>query len=574
MRPRLGPAEAFFFSGRRLTCYFRPVDKLPRERVYYLPVTSDCLPGCPHCDRLGCREQADRDLASVERALQRAVGAECKAILFSSGLLLHPLREEFIARCHELGLGTAIQVAYSALECLSPSKKTELAAMTKKGVHLELVATGAEKAFDWEFLKTLSENLSFTVLGLRGAPILGWIEKLHAEFAQGGGMPPPLHFAFPPFSLRDPLAMPAREVFRLQSQIQARFPDLVIRPLRGREAWDSRIARDLCLEPLPNVSLQSKIDGPSPRVSVIIPSYQTGALVKNVLGHLLRQTLPRKEFEIIVIDDGSSDGTFQLVQNFMAPEAASINFTLLTFPRARPRIKGEADFRAGIARNLGVKQARGELLCFLDSDTLVPPDFLETVIDALRESDVVQFVRHHAKNRIVGESVRYEQIEPGRDTRVLEPHYWGKFFRVKDWQSLPFYWKYTCTYALALPKDLFKSVGWIRKVFVFYGFEDTDLGYRLAKAGARFRLHPLRTYHVSSERERLQGGLSPFLRDKFLAKTAKIFYLNTLDPEIYQQFYSFMGEEWSIRRWAASLAKKVFGARSGAKSPPLIVQQD
>lgn len=96
-----------------------------------------------------------------------------------------------------------------------------------------------------------------------------------------------------------------------------------------------------------------------PRVSVIIPTYNRAALVKEAVASVLAQTY--RDFELLVVDDGSTDGT---------PEAlAAFGEEIRVLPRPG---------RGGVsaARNAGMAAAQGEWLAFLDSDDLWLPEKL------------------------------------------------------------------------------------------------------------------------------------------------------------------------------------------------------
>jgi glycosyltransferase involved in cell wall biosynthesis len=95
-------------------------------------------------------------------------------------------------------------------------------------------------------------------------------------------------------------------------------------------------------------------------VSVIIPTYNRAALVKEAVASVLAQTC--RDFELLVVDDGSTDGT---------PEA-------LAAYAGEIRVLSRPD-RGGVsaARNAGIAAARGEWLAFLDSDDLWLPEKLE-----------------------------------------------------------------------------------------------------------------------------------------------------------------------------------------------------
>ncbi|MEW6660288.1 MAG: glycosyltransferase [Thermodesulfobacteriota bacterium] len=96
-----------------------------------------------------------------------------------------------------------------------------------------------------------------------------------------------------------------------------------------------------------------------PRVSVIIPTYNRAALVKEAVAAVLAQTY--RDLELLVVDDGSTDGTSET----MAAYGEAIR--VLRSPRRRG---------VSAARNLGIAAARGEWLAFLDSDDLWLPEKL------------------------------------------------------------------------------------------------------------------------------------------------------------------------------------------------------
>jgi len=101
------------------------------------------------------------------------------------------------------------------------------------------------------------------------------------------------------------------------------------------------------------------------KISVIIPTYNEQKVIKNCLESLFEQTL--KDFEIIVVDDGSADKTKHVLRNFQFPIS---NFQLLEQKHMGP----------GQARNLGAKEAKGEILVFVDADMTFDKNFLRNLI--------------------------------------------------------------------------------------------------------------------------------------------------------------------------------------------------
>jgi glycosyltransferase involved in cell wall biosynthesis len=93
----------------------------------------------------------------------------------------------------------------------------------------------------------------------------------------------------------------------------------------------------------------------APLVSVIIPTYNRGGMIRDAIASVLNQDF--KDFELIVIDDGSTDDTPAILE---------------TFGRAI-RIVRQANRGVSAARNQGIALASGKLLTFLDSDDLWLP---------------------------------------------------------------------------------------------------------------------------------------------------------------------------------------------------------
>jgi glycosyltransferase involved in cell wall biosynthesis len=105
-----------------------------------------------------------------------------------------------------------------------------------------------------------------------------------------------------------------------------------------------------------------------PKATVIIPTYNRAALVKEAVDSVLQQSF--SDFEVIVVDDGSTDGTREEVQKYRDP-------------RIRYRYKENGG--VSTARNTGLKMAKGQYILFLDSDDLWPDNYLEVMLEKLKE---------------------------------------------------------------------------------------------------------------------------------------------------------------------------------------------
>ena len=113
-----------------------------------------------------------------------------------------------------------------------------------------------------------------------------------------------------------------------------------------------------------------------PLISVIIPIYNTGDSAVKLLNKLTRQSY--ENLEIICVDDGSKDGSFDLVAEFIRQSKLknkNLNMTIL-----RQKNQGAAG-----ARNLGLKKASGEYVTFIDSDDEVKKTHIEDLLKSLEK---------------------------------------------------------------------------------------------------------------------------------------------------------------------------------------------
>ena len=125
------------------------------------------------------------------------------------------------------------------------------------------------------------------------------------------------------------------------------------------------------------IIIQNKIDY-TPKVSVIIPVYNVEEYLRECLDSVVNQTL--KEIEIICVDDGSTDNSLEILKEYTAKDK-------------RITIMKQKNLYAGVARNAGLSQAKGEYLSFLDSDDFFELNMLEEVYEKVKKTktDIVMF---------------------------------------------------------------------------------------------------------------------------------------------------------------------------------------
>ncbi len=174
-------------------------------------------------------------------------------------------------------------------------------------------------------------------------------------------------------------------------------------------------------------------------VTVIVPVYNVRPFLREALDSVIHQTYPR--LEIIVVDDGSEDGSGEICDAYAA---------------ADPRIAVIHQRNQGLsaARNAGLERMHGQALAFLDSDDAYCPAMIETMVNAMHREDADVVVCKHAdlrtERRMVAPRAARKQppLSPGLYPRVdamraladqrLDMSVWNKLYRAELWRDLRF----------------------------------------------------------------------------------------------------------------------------------------
>lgn len=140
----------------------------------------------------------------------------------------------------------------------------------------------------------------------------------------------------------------------------------------------------------------------TPKVTVIIPVYNTERLLNRCLESVVRQSL--SDIEIICVDDGSTDGSPALLDSWAERDA-------------RIRVIHQTNGRQGKARNAALRVARGEYVGMIDSDDYIPEEYFERLYSAATEADADVAICGIVKQKPVGERVviAFDMVEVVRD---------------------------------------------------------------------------------------------------------------------------------------------------------------
>lgn len=200
-------------------------------------------------------------------------------------------------------------------------------------------------------------------------------------------------------------------------------------------------------------------------VTIIIPTYNRKDVLEKCLAALSNQTYPKNNYEIIVIDDGSFDGTEIMMKSYSDDFPCPLKYF-------RQENKGPA-----AARNVGIKNASGQIILFTGDDIIAQPNFIE-------------------------EHMKWHELYPQNNTSVLGLITWSTdivitpfMYWLENGGPQFHYWKikdkkevdskdYFYTSNISLKKNfLLESNHFFDEDFPYAAYEDIELGTRLKQQG-------------------------------------------------------------------------------------------
>lgn len=203
-------------------------------------------------------------------------------------------------------------------------------------------------------------------------------------------------------------------------------------------------------------------------VSVIIPTFNAQERLSLLLKSLKNQTTYK--FEIIIVDDGSTDDTRKTVQQLAKDFPVPFNYYYLNNANI---------FGAAIARNYGAKQAKGSILLFLDQDCVAKKDLIKKHIKHQKTKEVI--LGYYAGYDSGTKSYQFSELINHVQKNRIIPHI--KDFRDPLFKSEPDKeaWKCFVSAHFSIKKNTFDKF-LFDESFIEWGCEDIDLGYRIHQA--------------------------------------------------------------------------------------------
>ena len=208
-------------------------------------------------------------------------------------------------------------------------------------------------------------------------------------------------------------------------------------------------------------------------LSVVIPTYNRLDTLAHVLPTLLAQDLEPSEYELLVCDSNSSDGTARYLAQLQTKH-----------PGVR-HLPGAYSGRAA-ARNAGIMAARGEIVLFNDADILASPNLLSTHVRRQRERTGIAVVGLEVQVKDLADYVFKRDHPQARGH--LHPASRKKLS-----------WLYFLTGNASVRRADLLRVGCFDESFTGYGHEDLELGYRLQRSGVEILYEPAAiNYHCQA----------------------------------------------------------------------------
>jgi len=208
----------------------------------------------------------------------------------------------------------------------------------------------------------------------------------------------------------------------------------------------------------------------NPLFSVVIPAFNVAACIKETLDSVRVQTF--KDYEIIVVNDGSVDDTLEVLQDYFK-----------NYPELSCQIVDQENKKVAAARNNGIRVARGELVAFLDADDKWHKDKLLKVVQYLEKNQDVDLVCHN--EYLIKNGIKIQELVC------------GPYVAYKD---LLFKKNCLSTSATVVKRSKLFKTGLFSENLDFDSVEDYELWLRLSQiCKIKYLSEALGEYHVHGE---------------------------------------------------------------------------
>jgi len=241
-----------------------------------------------------------------------------------------------------------------------------------------------------------------------------------------------------------------------------------------------------------------------PKVSIIIPTYNSAAFLPETLNSIFEQTF--KDYEVIIVDDGSTDNTKKILQPYY--EKVIYLYQHNSGSPARPR-------------NLGISKARGDYIALFDSDDIMMPHKIERSVDFLdSQPDLAMVFTNFSKFSADSDQYPGAHLDLYKNFRNLQKVNLGEgrcVIKGQDAFEALFFDNYVGTSGVMVQRKVFPAVGLFDEEVSYGGLEDRDMWLRIA------HLYDLGYLNILGHKYRVRhGSVSKRTLDSNLARAKVI----------------------------------------------------
>jgi len=200
-------------------------------------------------------------------------------------------------------------------------------------------------------------------------------------------------------------------------------------------------------------------------ISVIIPTFNRKEILEKTLNAFNNQIDGLKRFEVIVVDDGSTDNTINHLKKYFRP-------------RYSLKILSQTNKGPAAARNLGINKAKGKIVLIINDDTIPSPQMI---------NEHLEFHQNHSQDNyaLLGLVTWYPELE------ITPFMYWlengGPYFNFNSIKGKNAGWRKFWTCNISLKRKFLIEGGLFDETFSTAAWEDVEFGYRLYKNKLRLR---------------------------------------------------------------------------------------
>ena len=234
---------------------------------------------------------------------------------------------------------------------------------------------------------------------------------------------------------------------------------------------------------------------PNPAITVVIPTHNRSALVREAIESLWQQTLPSNLWEIVVVDNCSTDDTPQVIAEL-----------ILRSPCRMSIVKTDRDRGPAGARNAGAAKAKGAFIAFVDSDVFLHPSWLQHALETMKADESIGILSGKLVYASRPDRINAYGGEMGRLGHCWDGYEGSSVDEVT--QAVNRLWAPTA--AVLTRKNLFDELGGFDDTY-YFSYEDSDYGWRVNLAGLHCVCMPhLVAHHRVNERKEAAGPVIMF----------------------------------------------------------------